>query len=194
MVSRWPLRRTGSPSLLSGPGRTGKGTLLRIVAALTGSADVADRIDSFGGRFGTSKLLRQRVVLIRDMQKIVRRTPELEVSLANVKSLIEHEPIAVEVKGVAEFPRLTWAGTVWMATNHLTPFTSDLADLESWRARLAIVRCTNTRPEDAREDGLAERIVDGEGPAIAARCVNAFAAMIRGEIEAVPAAVGAGAG
>ena len=173
--------------LLIGPARTGKGALLRIVAALTGSGQVADRADQFGGRFGTSELLRRRVILIRDMQRIPdRHPPDLASSLSVLKSLIDQEPVSVELKGERYRPLLDWEGSVWIASNHDAPFATSSADLDSWIDRLAPVHCGNSRPPNAREEGLAERIVAEEGASVARRCVEAYAALVRGEIAAVP--------
>ncbi len=178
--------------VLVGPERTGKGTLLRIVAGLTGSRNVADTVDSFGGRFGTAKLLHQRVVLIRDMEPLSARrrtSSDVSSSVAVLKSLIDQEPVEVELKGVNERPHLDWRGSVWIASNHDAPFAQGLGDLGSWADRIAHVACSNTRPAGAREDGLAERIIEQEAPSVARRCVEAYAQMVRGEIEAVPAVV-----
>ena len=173
--------------LLIGPSRTGKGALLRIVAALTGSGQVADRIDQFGGRFGTSELLRRRVILVRDMQRIPdRHPPDLASSLSVLKSLIDQEPVSVELKGERYRPLLDWEGSVWIASNHDAPFAASGADLDAWIDRLAPVPCRNTRPADARDIGLAERIVAEEGASIARRCVETYAALVRGEIVAIP--------
>ena len=132
---------------LIGPGRSGKGTLLRVVRMLMGEG-AATMVFTGGPRrlaqsqFATGKLQHVALVQLPDMPKAPRRNGvawDAHVQgLGILKSLTGGDPITIERKGKDLLTARVAAG-VWLDSNFDLDFIQGVEDALAWIERLVIL-------------------------------------------------------
>ena len=175
---------------LLGPGRSGKGTMLRVASMLVGTEYTA----SFAGgpirlaksQFGLAGLLNVAIVLFPDMPP-PPRSPGRSMDhylegLGIMKSLTGGDPIAVERK-FKEIITVVLNAAVWVDSNFdLSGFIQGQEDSFSWVERIVPIPFNEQIVEHEREQGYELRFKE-ELPRIAWYAVDAYAeAKKRGHI------------
>ena len=167
---------THGMGVLLGPGGGGKGTVLRIISGLVGDgqAMAADGPDAMVGRFWPASALGHSVLVMPDMP-VGRISPE---GVSRLKTLVAGEPLPMERKFVHGIGTARLPMTVWAASNHVPQWARDAGDAEAWARRMNVWQLRKTY--DTPDPGLADRIVAGEGAAIARMCVRTWIMVLRG--------------
>ena len=167
---------------LLGPGRTGKGSAMRVAAMLVGT----DHTVSFTGgparvaksHFASSQLHNSALVLFPDMPAAPMNTgmwkDQYVEGLGLVKSLVGGDPIIVEKK----FKDPTTAvlnASVWVDSNFsLSWFVQGQEDSYSWEERIITIPFLLQLSEEARKHNYESRFQE-ELPNIAWYALDAYA-------------------
>ena len=164
--------------VLLGPGGSGKGTFVRLVEMLVGKdmSMAVSQPQELGQRFQTSKLVGRSLLTIGDIALKPRAGALRESYLQGVgviKAITGQDRITIEEKG-----KPPTAGrldlSVICASNHPPEFLTSGADASAWQRRMMIVEFPRMIPVGNRQEGLAEKIFEQEGPEIAAAAVAQF--------------------
>ena len=174
-------------AVLMGPGRSGKGTLLRVLEMLVGRSHV---FSVTGGprrlgtsQFGLSQLQGAALLLLPDMPPVPARqglTRELfDVGLSNIKSIAGGDPISIERKNRDQITaRVTTS--IWMDSNFdISGFIEGTDDAFSWSERLIPIPFTQSIAEADRQLHYEDSFIP-ELEAIAWYAVEAYAERVRG--------------
>ena len=167
-------------TILKGPPRSGKTTLLKICAALIpGSRPISGGVAGLGGRFGASKLLGSRFCWFDELHSPndpdkSNKSPDMKEGLRVLKGAISGAVHEVEVKHKQQQVRVRTLPTFMATTNFDIDFAGGADDIRAWERRVVLFVCDNVlKPSDVIE-GYAERIVANEGAAIIKRCLRAY--------------------
>ena len=175
---------------LRGVGRSGKGTMMRLVECLFGEACVASEREpgALTGRFATYRLLTARLLTIHDIPQRPSRGSEraaFDGGMGVIKNLTGRDRIDAEVK-FGERISFRPSVAVGVVSNHRLAFARGAEDAKAWGERIWMFdfpREVEAVPiTDYEQTVLAE-----EHAGIFAFCLNAYAAM-KGAHGAVPPA------
>ena len=167
---------------LIGPGRSGKGTMLRIVAMLIGGGGATITFNGGPGRlarsqFASAPLQHAALVLLPDMPKPPSRNGIAQehyiLGLSILKSLTGGDPITIERKGKDLLFVRVPAG-VWLDSNFDLAFVQGVEDALAWTERLVILPFGESVPESSWIPDYEERFRPELG-AIAYHAVAAYA-------------------
>jgi putative DNA primase/helicase len=153
----WPDCRYEKLFIFHGQGKTGKSTLVGVLAALLGEQNVsAISLDRLAGRFDLSGLIGRMANIIFDASEVERSAE------GTLKALVSGEPVPVEQKHLpVQTMRLTAKQII--VTNMLPRFHDTSDGL--WR-RIILLPFPNVCPADRRDPCLKARLT-GELSAIA---------------------------
>ena len=161
--------------LLRGPGRTGKGVLLRLLQMLVGSGSWAAITSpaTLAGRFATYPLQGRPLLTLPDLPNPPRRLSGSDTAegWGLIKSVVGGDWVQVELKGGATtFRRLPMM--IFAATNFPLSFVG-VEDQASWEARIILIPFESQVPKSERRPEF-ERTFAAELPQIAAYCLRLY--------------------
>lgn len=164
--------------VLKGPGRSGKGTYIRLLQNLVGPEQFTaySKLSELGGRFQTARMTGKSLATIGDLAEQPRGRDRRDAFLegaAVMKAIIGEDAITIEEKRKDAFAALLPVSFV-AATNHPPQFLTSGADAGAWKERMLICRFPHEIKADKRIEGLAAALYAKEGSDIAAVLVYHF--------------------
>lgn len=165
-------------AILLGPGRSGKGAWLRLLALLCGAGQSTaySSLSELGGRFQTARLKGKALATIGDLAARPRGTNQRDLFLAGaavLKSVVGQDAVTIERKG-KESEAMRLDVSFFAAANHPPAFLTSGADATAWRERMLIVRFPHEVPQGERVEGIDRRLYHDCGPEIAAAMISEF--------------------
>jgi putative DNA primase/helicase len=141
-------------ALLIGPPRSGKGTTLRVLTHLLGTANVANpTFTSLGGRFGLAPLVNKLAALVGEGH--LGRQSDAVAILERLKSISGGDLQNVDRKGKAELANVQIKARFTIGVNELPRFPDASAAL---RSRLLVIPF-DVSFEGKEDFGLGERLL-----------------------------------
>jgi putative DNA primase/helicase len=129
--------------LLTGTAGGGKSTLLEIIEAVIGPANVCQlRTEHLSERFELSRFLRKTMLSGKDLRGDFLQTKGAHV----IKALVGHDLLSAERKSSNSEFQLRGEFGVAVSCNSRLRVKLD-GDVDAWRRRLLIVRCEKPKPE-----------------------------------------------
>ncbi|MCY3994386.1 MAG: DUF5906 domain-containing protein [Caldilineaceae bacterium] len=164
--------------VLKGPGRSGKGTYIRLLQNLVGPEQFTaySKLSELGGRFQTARMTGKSLATIGDLAEQPRGRDRRDAFLegaAVVKAITGEDAVTIEEKRKNAFAALLPVSFV-AATNHPPQFLTSGADAGAWKERMLICRFPHEIKADKRIEGLDAALYAKEGPDIAAVLVYHF--------------------
>lgn len=164
--------------VLKGPGRSGKGTFIRLMHQLVGSGQFTaySKLSELGGRFQTARMAGKSLATIGDLAEQPRGRDRRDAFLegaAVMKAITGEDAVTIEEKRKDAFAALLPVSFV-AATNHPPQFLTCGADAGAWKERMLICRFPHEIKADKRIEGLDAALYEEEGPDIAAVLVYHF--------------------
>ena len=163
-------------------GRSGKGTLEKLAALLSGGccsfSGGPARLGA--GPFATSALVGNATCVLPDSPEMPEHPKSLTyaqytLGLTTIKNLSGEDPITIEFKNDRRILSLIWPGTVWWDSNYpISKVIPNREDAHSWRGRIIPIPMTVEIDEDRQIRGFHERFTP-EVPCIAYHAIRAYA-------------------
>lgn len=168
---------------LKGVGRSGKGTVLRLLTALLGGDDRVAGYTSpakLAGRFALDKLVGKGAVILGDFPKTPLRGFARDEFLAGcgvLKSISGGDPVDAQAKnGATVSVRLDLV--IWCSSNYLPGWVQDAEDSTSWAERLLPIRFDRGRAPAERIPNYEIDVLGGEFAEIAGYCIGRYVAAL----------------
>lgn len=164
--------------ILKGPGRSGKGTFIRLLQLLVGPGQFTaySKLSEIGGRFQAARMTGKSLATIGDLAERPRGRDRRDAFLegaAVMKAIIGEDAVTIEEKRKGAFA-VKLAVSFVAATNHPPQFLTSGADSGAWRERMLICRFPHEIKADKRIEALDSMLYAEEGPEIAAVLVYHF--------------------
>ena len=163
-------------------GRSGKGTLEKLAALLSGGycsfSGGPARLGA--GPFANSALVGNATCILPDSPEMPEHPKSLTyaqyvLGLTTIKNLSGEDPITIEFKNDRRILSLIWPGTVWWDSNYpISKVIPVREDAHSWRGRIIPIPMTVEIDEDRQIRGFHERFTP-EVPCIAYHAIRAYA-------------------
>ena len=163
-------------------GRSGKGTLERLAALLSGGccsfSGGPARLGA--GPFANSALVGNATCILPDSPEMPEHPKSLTyaqyvLGLTTIKNLSGEDPITIEFKNDRRILSLIWPGTVWWDSNcPISKVIPNREDAHSWRGRIIPIPMTVEIDEDRQIRGFHDRFIP-EVPCIAYHAIRAYA-------------------
>ena len=162
--------------------RSGKGTLEKVAAKLTGGfcAFSGGPARLGASAFTNSALVGRALCILPDSPAMAENprtltVPQYIAGLSTIKNLTGEDPVTVEFKGGRVFLSLVWPGTLWWDSNHrisrVIPATDDA---HSWRSRVIPIPMTVELAEEEQVPTFHQRF-EPEISCIAYHAIQAYA-------------------
>ena len=162
--------------------RSGKGTLEKVAAKLTGGfcAFSGGPARLGASAFTNSALVGRALCILPDSPAMAENprtltVPQYIAGLSTIKNLTGEDPVTVEFKGGRVFLSLVWPGTLWWDSNHrisrVIPATDDA---HSWRSRVIPIPMTVELTEEEQVPTFHQRF-EPEISCIAYHAIQAYA-------------------
>ena len=164
--------------ILKGPGRSGKGTFIRLLQLLVGPGQFTaySKLSELGGRFQAARMTGKSLATIGDLAERPRGRDRRDAFLegaAVVKAIIGEDAVTIEEKRKDAFAAKLAVSFV-AATNHPPQFLTSGADAGAWKERMLIGRFPHEIKADKRIEALDQLLYAEEGPDIAAVLICHF--------------------
>jgi len=164
--------------ILKGPGRSGKGTYIRLLQNLVGPGQFTaySKLSELGGRFQTARMTGKSLATIGDLAEQPRGRDRRDAFLGGagvVKAITGEDAVTIEEKRKDAFAARLPVSFV-AATNHPPQFLTSGADAGAWKERMLICRFPQEIKADKRIEGLDAALYAKEGSDIAAVMVYHF--------------------
>ncbi len=163
-------------------GRSGKGTLEKLAALLSGGccsfSGGPARLGA--GPFANSALVGNATCILPDSPEMPEHPKSLTyaqytLGLTTIKHLSGEDPITIEFKNDRRILSLIWPGTVWWDSNYpISKVIPAREDAHSWRGRIIPIPMTVEIDEDRQIRGFHDRFIP-EVPCIAYHAIRAYA-------------------
>ena len=163
-------------------GRSGKGTLEKLAALLSGGccsfSGGPARLGA--GPFATSALVGNATCVLPDSPEMPEHPKSLTyaqytLGLTTIKNLSGEDPITIEFKNDRRILPMIWPGTVWWDSNYpISKVIPAREDAHSWRGRIIPIPMTVEIDEDRQIRGFHDRFIP-EVPCIAYHAIRAYA-------------------
>ena len=170
--------------LLAGVGRSGKGTMARLITMLMGEDNVRSvRSPSLlASRFATSSLVGKTMLLIEDMPNRPTRgsgQAEFDAGIGLIKNLTGGDRVDIEAKyGQQSTAKLDIS--VLVASNFEINWARDADDLTAWTGRVLPFIFDHEVPADERVPNFEDVVLKPELDQIFAYCVTRYAKLKAG--------------
>ncbi len=164
--------------LLQGPGRSGKGSYIRLLELLVGEGQhtAFSTIEELGMRFQASRLEGKGLATIGDMTDKPRSRQRHDAwtkGAALLKAITGEDSVTIEAK--YKPPKAAALPVSFIcATNYSPQFLTTGADSTAWAERMLILRFPHVVPKSERKPQIEQRIFEREGPLIARLMIHYF--------------------
>ena len=170
--------------VLTGAGRRGKGTFLRLVKAVTGgSSHEVTSPSELADRFAMSHLETARVLAITDAPKVDLKDRDTAKGVGRIKAIAGGDQVRSERKnGDARSVRLRCI--VLVASNDVPAWATSAGDLDAWIGRMRVTDWCGPMPSPKeRIPEFWRHLVAADGLENIARCaVDCYRAVLRREL------------
>ena len=175
---------------LRGVGRSGKGTMMRLIECLFGEASVVSEREpgALTGRFATHRLLTARLLTIHDIPQRPMSGSDrsaFDGGMGVIKNLTGRDRIDAEVK-YGERISFRPVVAVGVVSNHRLAFARGAEDAKAWGERIWMFDFL-TEVDGPPIPDYEQRVLGDEHAAIFACCLGMYAAM-KGATGGVPPA------
>lgn len=174
------MQHTGDQKMLvmKGPGRSGKGTFIRLLQRLVGPNQYTafSKLSEVGARFQAARLIGKSLATIGDLAEKPRGSERRDAFLegaAVMKAIVGEDAVTIEEKRKDALAAILPVSFV-AATNHPPQFLTSGADSGAWKERMMICRFPHEVEADKRIEGLDAMLYADEGPTIAGVLVSHF--------------------
>jgi phage/plasmid-associated DNA primase len=156
--------------MLYGDGGTGKGTLVRLIAAMFPDLDVGAIASNFEQKFGLEPLYTKRLVVVPDMPRHFSRVLDQQL----FQSMVSGDDVPVARKGVVGLAKVRWLAHLLIASNYPLDY-NDLGGAISRR----VVTIPFVKKVVARNDKLEPRIKKDELVTVLVRCLTRYHELVK---------------
>lgn len=147
--------------LLYGPGRSGKGTIARVLKALVGERNVASTsLSVLSSRFGLENLIDKLVAVLPDARNLSSRGAQMQVAVERLLSISGEDYVLVEQKHVEPWDGKIPARVLILSNEMIAP-----GDSSEVLAKRFIILRTSVSFYGREDTGLTDRLL-GELPGI----------------------------
>mgnify|MGYP001431062139 CR=1 FL=1 len=134
--------------LITGTAGGGKSSLVNIIEALAGKANVTElRLSNLNSRFETQRYCGKTLLTAKDVAKGALR----DRAANRLKALVGKDALTIERKGQNDVGEVVGCFNVIITSNATQPVLLE-NDREAWERRLLWIRFQNTRPEHPIND------------------------------------------
>ena len=147
--------------MLVGPPRSGKGTVLEVLGAMLGEAQVATTsFTKLASRFGLAPLVGRLAAILPDAH--IGSNTDAKGALEVIKSVTGNDPQAIDRKGIDELPRVRLFCRFSIAVNELPKLPDEAGALKT---RLLLIHFRNSFA--GKEDTTLKPRLKAEAPGVA---------------------------